>query len=178
MNKEVLKAKTAVVQEVADELKNSQAFVVCEYSKLTVKEISELRKALREKEAKASVYKNTLVNRALGTEYKELVELFSGSNMYFFCKDGTNGSLSLIAKFAKRHESFKIKGGTIDGKVADAKYITAIALLPSKEGLVSMLLSVLQAPMRNLAYSLGQVAEKLPAAATAPAQTASAEAAK
>lgn len=160
MNKNVLEAKTAVVQEVIESLKNAQAFVVCEYSHLTVKEISALRKALREKEGKAIVYKNTLVRRAVNQNDTELNELLSGSNMYFFLKDATNGSLNAVYKFTKKNEGLKIKGGLFDGKFADAELMKTLATLPSKEGLVSMLLSVLQAPMRNLAYSLSQIAEK------------------
>ena len=179
MNKEVLKAKTAVVQEVVDGVKNSDGFVICEYKKLTVKEISNLRKSLRAKEAKAIVYKNTLVSRAIAADYKDLEGLLSGSNMYFFLKESTNGSLALIAKFAKKHEGFNIKGGTLDGKVVSSEYISEVASLPSKEGLVSMLLSVLQAPMRNLAYSLSEIAKKQPAVATAtPAASASQTAVK
>ena len=164
MNKVVLKAKTEVVQEVSENVKASSAFVVCEYGKLTVKEISELRKTLRSLDAKAVVYKNTLVTRAVGDEYGEdLKGLLTGSNMYFFCKDGTNGSLKAIRKFSKQNEGLKIKGGLLDGKFATGEYISEVAQLPSKEGLVSMLLSVLQAPMRNLAYSLSEVAKKVPA---------------
>lgn len=160
MNKDVLSQKTAVVQEVSDSLKDSQAFVICEYKGLTVKEISELRKTLRAKEAKAVVYKNTLVNRAISKDYSGLSELLNGSNLYFFLKEATNGSLNAIYKFTKKHEGLTIKGGTFDGAIVDAKFLKDVAGLPSKEGLVSMLLSVLQAPMRNLAYSLSQVAEK------------------
>ncbi len=170
MNKQVLKAKTAVVQEVSENVKASHAFVVCEYSKLTVKQISELRKTLRTLDAKSVVYKNSLVNRAIGEQYgDELKGLLSGSNMYFFCKDGTNGSLKAIRKFTRLNEGLKIKGGLLDGKFVDADYIQTVAMLPSKEGLVSMLLSVLQAPMRNLAYSLSEVAKKSPAGAEAQA---------
>ena len=160
MNKKVLETKTAIVQEVTDSFKEAQAFVVCEYSGLTVKEISELRKSLREKDAKAAVYKNTLVTRALAQGNEGLDQYLTGANMYFFLKDSTNGSLNLVSKFAKKHDCFNIKGGVFEGKVVDANFIKEVANLPSKEGLVSMLLSVLQAPMRNLAYSLSQVAEK------------------
>jgi len=160
MNKDVLKAKTAVVQEVTDSLKEAQALVVCEYSHLTVKEISQLRKTLREKEGKAVVYKNTLVRRAVDKEQTELQELLSGSNMFFFLKDATNGSLNAVFKFCKKNEGLKIKGGMYEGKFANADFVKELAVLPSKEGLVSMLLSVLQAPIRNLAYSVSQVAGK------------------
>jgi len=160
MNKEVLNAKTAVVQEVADSYKESQALVICEYSHLTVKEISALRKTLREKDGRAVVYKNTLVRRAFEQGDENFKSLLEGSNMFFFLKDASNGSLNAVYKFCKKNEGLKIKGGMFDGAFANADLMKELATLPSKEGLVSMLLSVLQAPMRNLAYSLSQIAEK------------------
>ena len=161
MNQSILKQKEAVVNEVSELMKNSKATVVCEYRGLTVAEISSLRKTLREKNAVATVYKNSLVTRAADVnDHKEFDQYLSGPNMFIFFEDYTNGSLGAVAKFAKKFDAFNIKGGIIENKVCDADYVRTIASLPSKEGLVSMLLSVLQAPMRNLAYSLSQVAEK------------------
>ena len=161
MNQEVLKQKEAVVSEVADLVSSSKAVVICEYRGLTVAELSSLRKTMREKEAKINVYKNSLVERAVEQlNHSELKEYLTGPNIFVFMDDYTNGSLKGLAKFAKKHEDFNIKGGIIEGKISDANYVKQIASLPSKEGLVSMLLSVLQAPMRNLAYSLSQVSEQ------------------
>ena len=161
MNQSILKQKETVVNEVADLMKSNSATVVCEYRGLTVDEITSLRRTLREKNAVATVYKNTLVTRAADTlDHKDFDQYLIGPNMFIFCEDYTNGSLKAVAKFAKKYDAFSIKGGIIENKVCDADYVKTIAALPSKEGLVSMLLSVLQAPMRNLAYSLSQVAEK------------------
>lgn len=161
MNQDVLKQKEAVVSEVTDLMKNSKAVVVCEYRGLSVADITSLRKELRTKNAKANVYKNSLVTRAVNSlDHKDFDTYLSGPNLFIFMDDYSNGSLKFVAKFAKKHESFQIKGGIIEGKVSDAETVKAISQLPGKEGLVSMLLSVLQAPMRNLAYSLSQVAEK------------------
>ena len=161
MNQSILKQKETVVNEVTDLMKSNSATVVCEYRGLTVDEITSLRKTLREKNAVATVYKNTLVTRAADTlDHKDFDQYLTGPNMFIFCEDYTNGSLKAVAKFAKRNDNFKIKGGVIEGRLSDAAYVSAIAQLPNKEGCVSMLLSVLQAPMRNLAYSLGQIAEK------------------
>ena len=161
MNQEVLKQKEAVVSEVTDLVKNSKAVVVCEYRGLSVADITSLRKELREKNAKANVYKNSLVTRAIDSlEQQELNTYLTGPNLFIFMDDYSNGSLKFVAKFAKKHEEFQIKGGIIEGKVSDADTVKTLAQLPGKEGLVSMLLSVLQAPMRNLAYSLSQVSEK------------------
>ena len=133
--------------------------VICEYRGLTVAKITTLRNDLREKGASMCVYKNSLVTRALKDTHEGIEEYLAGPNVYVFAKDATDGSLKVLTKFAKKNEELVLKGGIIDGKVSDKDYVMTIASLPSKEGLVSMLLSVLQAPMRNLAYSLGQVAE-------------------
>ena len=161
MNQNVLKQKEAVVSEVTELIKNSKAVVVCEYRGLSVADMTLLRKELREKNAKANVYKNSLVTRAVESlEQKEFDSYLTGPNLFIFMDDYSNGSLKYVAKFAKKHESFQIKGGIIEGNISDDKTVKTIAQLPGKEGLVSMLLSILQAPMRNLAYSLSQVSEK------------------
>lgn len=159
MNQDVLKSKEAVVNEIANLVKDNGAMVICEYRGLTVAKISKLRNDLREKGASMCVYKNSLVTRALKDTHEGIEEYLAGPNVYVFAKDATDGSLKVLTKFAKKNEELVLKGGIIDGKVSNKDYVMTIASLPSKEGLVSMLLSVLQAPMRNLAYSLGQVAE-------------------
>ena len=159
MNKDVLKQKESIVKEVSDLVSSNEATVVCEYRGLTVKQMSELRKILKKNSALALVYKNSLVARA--TEGKpELGTYLAGPNLFVFCKDATNGSLKDLAKFAKKNEALVVKGGLVDGEVRDEKYIKTLASLPSKEGMLSMLLSVLKAPIRNLAYSIKEVAGK------------------
>lgn len=160
MNQNVLAAKKEVVEEVKTLAKETNNLVVCEYRGLKVSELSTLRKTLTKLDAKANVYKNSLVSRALKEDNTEIETLLEGPNIFVFAKDPTNGSLKALTKFAKKNECLVIKGGLIDGSFKDANYIKTLAALPSKEGLVSMLLSVLQAPMRNLAYSLSQVSEK------------------
>jgi len=66
----------------------------------------------------------------------------------------------IINDFAKDAKALEIKGGIIEGKVSSLEEITALAKLPNREGLLSMLLSVLQAPIRNVAYAVKAVAEK------------------
>ena len=68
--------------------------------------------------------------------------------------------LVIIDEFAKTADKLEIKGGIIEGKVASIEEITALAKLPNRDGLLSMLLSVLQAPVRNVAYAVKAVAEK------------------
>lgn len=158
MNQDVLASKKELVTKITNLASDNAAVVICENTGLTVAKISELRRTLRETNGQLYVFKNTLVSRALSETNEGLNDYLTGPNVFVFAKDVTDGSLKALAKFAKRNdEALNIKGGIIDGRVSDKKYVVSIASLPNKEGLVSMLLSVLQAPMRNLAYSLSQV---------------------
>lgn len=160
MNQEILKAKQEVVSEVTERIKDSNAIVVVEYRGLTVDEITEVRHALRAVEGTMRVYKNSLVERAaesLGhNDFKEMLE---GPNAIVFTKDTIAGP-KVIAKFAKKHEHLVIKGGLIEGKTVDAAGVKTIAALPGREGLISMFLSCLQAPVRNFACAVKAVADK------------------
>ena len=160
MNQEVLKAKQEVVSDIVSRAKDSQTLVVAEYRGLTVAQVQELRRALRAEEASMYVYKNSLVERAskeLG--YAGLEEYLSGPNAIFFSKDVSKGP-KVIAKYAKRFgDTLKVKGGVVEGKVVDAKTINEVAKLPGKEGLLSMFLSCLQAPVRQFACAVKAVAD-------------------
>ena len=77
-----------------------------------------------------------------------------------FSNDDVVAPAKIIDEFAKDAKALEIKGGVIEGKVSSVEQITALAKLPNREGLLSMLLSVLQAPVRNVAYAVKAVAEK------------------
>ena len=159
MNPETLKSKQAVVDSLVETIKNSQELVIVEYRGLSVADISTLRKSLKEVGATFSVYKNTLVQRAndsLGHE--ELDQYLSGSNAYVFSSDVT-GAPKVLAKFAKRNENLVIKAGLVEGRVVGADEIKALAKIPGREGLISMFLSCLQAPIRSFACTVKAVAD-------------------
>lgn len=160
MNQEILKAKEAIVKEVAENMKKSSSIVVVEYRGMTVAEMTELRRTLRKDNATMTVYKNSLVERAadeLG--YHDLKTTLVGPNALIFSEDTIAGP-KIAAKFAKKHEDLMIKGGVVEGRVVDAAGIKTVATLPGREGLISMFLSCLQAPVRNFACAVKAVAEK------------------
>jgi len=106
---------------------------------------------------------------------EEIMDVLTGPNSFLFTFDNDEGSMKELAKAIKANESLRFKGGYIEGEWYDADKVAEIANLPGKEDLLSMLLSVLQAPMRNLAYSLSQVAEQAPQGDEAPAEEPKAE---
>jgi large subunit ribosomal protein L10 len=153
--------KVQTVNEIATKLRESQTTVVTDYRGLSVAQVTELRKQLREAGVEFKVYKNSLTRLATAKEnLTELDSQLTGPNAIAFSKDDVIAPARVLAEFAKKNEQLEIKGGVIEGKVVGAEEIKALAALPSREGLLSMLLSVLQAPVRNFALAVKAVADQ------------------
>ena len=161
MNKEVLAAKSETVKTITEKAQKSQTIIVCEYRGLTVAQIQEVRRALHKEKAEMSVYKNSLVERAVKElGYEGLDEFLTGPNALFFSDSISNGP-KVIVKYAKKFgDALTIKGGYVEGKAYDKAGMIEISKLPGKEGLISMFLSCLQAPIRQFAATVKAVAEK------------------
>ncbi|MFD3449215.1 50S ribosomal protein L10 [Microbacteriaceae bacterium 4G12] len=156
-----VEAKQQVVSEIAGKLSESKSTIVVDYRGLTVSEATELRKQLREAGIEFKVYKNTLTRRAAEqVNMAELNEYLTGPNAIAFSNEDVVAPAKVLNDFAKAHEALEIKAGVIEGKLVNVDDVKAIAELPSREGLLSMLLSVLQAPIRNLALAAKAVADQ------------------
>ncbi|MGX5742559.1 50S ribosomal protein L10 [Bacillus toyonensis] len=157
----VIETKQQVVTEIADKLRASKSTIIVDYRGLTVSEATELRKQLREAGVEFKVYKNSLTRRAAeSAEMAELNEFLTGPNAIAFSNEDVVAPAKVLNDFATKHEALEIKAGVIEGKLVTLDEVKAIATLPSREGLLSMLLSVLQAPIRNLALATKAVAEQ------------------
>jgi large subunit ribosomal protein L10 len=160
-NAKVIQAKQEAVDVVAAKLRESVSTVVADYRGLNVAQVTELRKQLREAGVEFQVLKNTLLRRATAAaDLTELDEVLTGPTAVAF---GTNDAVApakVLNDFAKKNDALKLKGAVVEGRVIGESEIKALAELPSREGLLSMLLSVLQAPVRNFALAVKAVAEK------------------
>jgi large subunit ribosomal protein L10 len=156
-----IETKQVRVEEITEKFKGAATAVVVDYRGLNVSQITELRKQLREAGVEFKVYKNTMTRRA--TEVAGLAGLnehLTGPNAIAFSNEDVVAPARILNDFAKKNEKLEIKAGVIEGTIASAADIQALAELPSREGLLSMLLSVLQAPMRNFALVTKAVAEQ------------------
>jgi len=159
-NAKALAEKQQLVSDVTTKLRESSCTVVADYRGLTVAQVTQLRKNLREAGVEFQVLKNTLVRRATAeAELTDLDTVLTGPTAIAFSKDVV-APAKIIAEFAKKNDKLQIKGGVVEGRVVDQAQIKALADLPSREGLLSMLLSVLQAPMRNFALAVKAVSEQ------------------
>jgi large subunit ribosomal protein L10 len=156
-----IETKQVKVQEIAEKFQAAASVVVVDYRGLTVSQVTELRKQLREAGVEFKVYKNTLTRRATEIAGVDGInEFLTGPNAVAFSNEDVVAPAKIINNFAKTNEALEIKAGIIEGNVSSADDVKALAELPSREGLLSMLLSVLQAPVRNFALATKAVAEQ------------------
>lgn len=159
--RKVIEQKSKVVQEISTKLKESQSTIVVDYRGLDVSEVTELRQQLREAGIDFKVYKNSLVRRATAeTELTDIDKELVGPTAIAFGYDDVVTPAKVLNNFAKEHEALELKAGIIEGNVVSLEEVKALAELPSREGLLSMLANVLQAPVRGLALGVKAVAEK------------------
>ncbi|OYW70562.1 MAG: 50S ribosomal protein L10 [Aerococcus viridans] len=160
MSEQAIARKQQEVNEIVEKMNAANSIVVVDYLGLSVAQVTELRKQLREAGVEFKVIKNTIMRRALDSqdlEYHE--EVFQGPTAVAFGMEDAVAPAKILSDFAKTADALELKGGVIEGKVLSKDEIKKIAQLPNREGLLSMLLSVLQAPVRNVAYAVKAVAD-------------------
>ncbi|EOH87854.1 50S ribosomal protein L10 [Enterococcus pallens] len=161
MSEVAIAKKAAIVDEVSEKFSAAASAVIVDYRGLTVDQVTRLRKQLRDANVEMKVIKNSILSRAAEKAGLEgLGEVFTGPTAVAFSNEDVVAPAKIIDEFSKEADALEIKGGIIEGKVASIEEITALAKLPNRDGLLSMLLSVLQAPVRNVAYAVKAVAEK------------------
>jgi large subunit ribosomal protein L10 len=154
--------KTEQVEKLSKDLKNVSNVVVATYTKMTVSQDYELRKALRGAGAKYQVVKNTLAERAAkGTKVEGALKDLAGVTSIAYTTGDPVAMAKALTKYAKDAPEFTFKIGVVEGKVINIKEIEALASMPSKEELYSKLLFLLNAPAQRLATAINAVPRNL-----------------
>lgn len=169
-----LEEKSQVVAEIRERFQQSSGVVLADYRGLTVAEVTKLRSELRQAGVEYRVLKNTMVRRAANeVGVNGLDSYLEGPTAVAFSVDPV-APAKVLSNFAKTNKNFKIKAGVVEGKVIGPEGVKALADLPSREVLLSMVLrgmqapltglaNVLQGPIRKMGYALEEV-RKLKAA--------------
>jgi large subunit ribosomal protein L10 len=154
--------KVAAVEQLSGELKKASSMIVGTYSKLTVTQDFELRKALRPTGAKYRVVKNTLAERAgKGTKVEEALKNLVGVTSIAYTEGDPVALAKALAKYVKDNPEFSFKSGVVEGRVITVKEIESLATMPSKEELYSKLLFLLNAPAQRLVTTINAVGRDL-----------------
>ena len=154
--------KTEQVEKLNKDLGNVSNMVVATYTKMTVAQDFELRKALRGAGAKYQVVKNTLAERAAkGTKVEGALKDLAGVTSIAYTTGDPVAMAKVLTKVAKDAPEFTFKVGVVEGRVVSIKEIESLASLPSKEQLMSKLLFLINAPAQRLATAINAVPRNL-----------------
>ena len=160
MSEAIIAKKAEQVEAVAEKMKAAASIVVVDSRGLTVEQDTVLRRNLRESGVEFKVIKNSILTRAAEKAgLDDMKDLFVGPSAVAFSNEDVIAPAKILSEFAADAEALEIKGGAIEGAVSTKEEILALATLPNREGLLSMLLSVLQAPVRNVALAVKAVAD-------------------
>src|SRR6478736_3362199 len=154
--------KIEQVDRLTKDLQNVSTVIVTTYTKLTVAQDYELRKALRSSGAKYAVVKNTLAKLAAkGTAAEGALSELSGVTSLAYTKGDPVALAKAMSKYAKDNPEFTFKAGVVEGRVISIKEIQALATMPSKEEIYSKLLYLLNAPAQRLVTAMNAVGRNL-----------------
>lgn len=160
MSVEHLKQKQAVIDEIKEKLGRAQSAVVIDYMGITVAEADKMRKKLREANVDYTVYKNTLVNRAIeGTAYEALKDSLAGPSAVAISYDDAVAPARVINGIIKEYKKMTFKAGIIEGTYFDADGVQAVAVLPSRDELIAKFMGSIQSPVSKFARTLQAIAD-------------------
>jgi len=159
--KEVQRQKQIIIDEIKDKFERAESAVVIDYIGITVAEADAMRKKLREANVDYTVYKNTLVKRAIaGTENEALGDVLEGPSGFAFSYDDATAPARVLNEAIKEFKKMEFKGGIVEGEFYDKENIKAIAAIPSRDTLISKFMGSIQSPIANFARVVKQIAEK------------------
>jgi large subunit ribosomal protein L10 len=176
-------AKAAVIEEITERFQKSSAAVLTEYRGLTVAQLTQLRRSLGEGSSYA-VVKNTLTKRAAEeVGFSDLTPLLNGPTAIAFIEGDPVNAAKAIRDFARTNPLLVVKGGVVEGRTVDAREVSRLADVESREVLLAKLAGAMkgnltkaaglfQAPLSQVARLAAALQEKKPAEAAPAAEEA------
>jgi len=154
-------AKSELVANLGQVFKSTQVVVVAHYSGLTVAQMQNLRRQMKQAGASVKVAKNRLAKIALeGSDVASIAPLLKGPALIAFSGDPV-AAPKVAVDFAKAHERFVILGGAMGKTALDTNGVRALAALPSLDELRAQLIGLVQAPATKIAQVVTAPAAKV-----------------
>ncbi len=152
-------AKIEVVSDLRELVGQTKAAILTDYRGLSVAELTELRKKLRDVDAEYRVVKNTLFKLAAADSMpvSEMGEHLTGPTAIGFAKGDPVAAAKVLLDYARDHKAMSVKAGVMDGRVLDASQVEALSKTPPREVLLSMMLGSLQSPIAGFVGTLGGI---------------------
>ena len=153
--------KKTYINEMTANFENSEAVLVTHYQGLTVKQLDELRKQMREQGIQFKITKNRITKLALEkTKCKDLANLFTGPTAVALSKDAIS-TAKILTKFSKENNNLKILGGIMGKDVLDVAGVAKVATLPTLEEARAKIVGILRSPAQKITSILLAPASKI-----------------
>ena len=154
--------KKKIVEDIRKRFLDSKVVILTDYSGLDVEKINELRRKLKQSGAEYKVVKNTLLVRASEeTDISLIKDSFKGPSAVALSCDDPVTPAKILTEFADEHELLEIKVGVMNGKILDLSAIKKLSALPSREVLLSSLLSVMSGVPSAFVRALNDMPRRL-----------------
>lgn len=154
--------KEELIKELNDKFSRAKTTIAVEFSKVTVAQVTNLRKKLRDGEVEYKVLKNTLAKRAAkGTAVEQMSDDFVGPVAVCLSYGDVIQPAKILTDFIKDLENIKVKSAVVDGKKTDAKGVQALAKLPGLNELRGMLLGMINQPASKLVRTIAAPGQQL-----------------
>ena len=160
MSVETREAKQKIIDEIKTKLEKSKSAVVIDYLGVTVAQADAMRKKLREADIDYTVYKNTLVRRAIaGTAFETLAAVLEGPSAFAISYNDAVAPARAVSEIIKEYKKMEFKAGVIEGAFYDAAGVQMIAAIPSREDLIAKFMGSVQSPVSKLVRTFQAIAD-------------------
>ena len=157
-----LEDKKAIVAEVNETATSALSLIIADSRGVTVDGMTALRQKARENQVTLRVVRNTLAKRALaGTEYECVNDILCGPSLFGFSMEDPGAAARIFKDFAKANKHFEVKALAVSGQMLGADQLDVLAKLPTRDQALSILMSVMKAPVTKLVQTMNEVPGKL-----------------
>jgi large subunit ribosomal protein L10 len=157
-----LEQKQQIVENLHDRFERSKLVIVCDYKGLNVKQVSDLRRKLKEADIEFRVVKNSLLVRASReTDVDLIADHFKGPSAVAISYQDPVAPAKVLTRFAEDNQLLEIRSGVMQGRVLDPKDVKALSDLPSREVLLGKMLSAMNGVPTGLVRLLNEMPRRL-----------------
>ncbi len=160
MSVEAKQAKQVIIDEIKAKLDGAQSAVVIDYMGTTVAQADAMRKKLREANVDYTVYKNTLIKRAIeGTEFAPLADVLDGPSAIAISKEDATAPARVLKEVIDDFKKMEFKAGVVEGNFFDQDGIKEIASIPSRDVLIAKFMGSIQSPVSKAVRTFQAIAD-------------------
>ena len=160
MSVEAKQAKQVIIDEIKAKLDGAQSAVVIDYMGTTVAQADAMRKKLREANVDYTVYKNTLIKRAIeGTEFAPLADVLDGPSAIAISKEDATAPARVLKEVIDEFKKMEFKAGVVEGNFFDQNGIKEIANIPNRDVLIAKFMGSIQSPVSKAVRTFQAIAD-------------------